>query len=281
MAHSSCLCGSVAWDIDGPLVFLHHCHCGRCRRAHGTPFATMVAGPAESFRMTGIDAVVRWEPVGGAVRAFCGKCGSKVPGDTYQGLMFVPAGNLDDDPGVPVDGHIFVGSKASWYEIPDTLPRYEAFPEGVDAPVLPDLPVTGAPGAIRGGCMCRAVTFRLEGAPQRAFNCHCRRCRKARSAAHAANMFLEAGGLRFTSGADDIRSFKVPEAERFTQAFCGRCGSIVPRAYPERGIAVVPMGSLDDDPGIRPAGHIFVADKTPWMEIRDGLPQYPGAAPSV
>ncbi len=34
---------------------------------------------------------------------------------------------------------------------------------------------------------------------------------------------------------------------------------------------VVPAGSLDDDPGHRPAFHIFVASKAPFHEIADDL----------
>jgi hypothetical protein len=47
----------------------------------------------------------------------------------------------------------------------------------------------------------------------------------------------------------------------------------MPRVDRERGFAVVPMGALDDDPGIRPQRHIFVGSKAPWYEIADGLPR--------
>jgi len=53
----------------------------------------------------------------------------------------------------------------------------------------------------------------------------------------------------------------------------------MPRLDPNRGIAVVPMGSLDDDPGIRPTAHIFVGSKAPWFEIADDLPQYKESTP--
>jgi len=43
------------------------------------------------------------------------------------GMVFVSAGALDDDPGVPLSGHIFVGSKAPWYTITDNLPQHEEF----------------------------------------------------------------------------------------------------------------------------------------------------------
>jgi len=34
------------------------------------------------------------------------------------------------------------------------------------------------------------------------------------------------------------------------------------------------MGTLDDDPGLRPQAHIFVGSKAPWYEIADELPRY-------
>jgi hypothetical protein len=36
----------------------------------------------------------------------------------------------------------------------------------------------------------------------------------------------------------------------------------------------VALGSLVDEPGIRPTGHIYVGSKAPWYEIADELPQY-------
>ena len=39
-------------------------------------------------------------------------------------------------------------------------------------------------------------------------------------------------------------------------------------------------GSLDGDPGIRPAYHIFAGSKAPWHEITDSLPQHQEYPPS-
>lgn len=38
-------------------------------------------------------------------------------------------GTLDDDPGIKPSSHIFVGSKAPWFDITDDLPRHKEFPE--------------------------------------------------------------------------------------------------------------------------------------------------------
>jgi hypothetical protein len=274
MNHASCLCARITWEIDGPFELMHHCHCSRCRKAHGVPFATYVAGPAAGFRLSGGEHMVRWESSPGFYRCFCGRCGSVVPGAPFDERVFVPAGNFIDDPGVHALAHIFVASKAPWYEIPDGLPRFDTYPEGIDAPVLPERDPLDPPGAPRGSCLCGRVTYVLEGTSLRSHNCHCSRCRKARSAAYAANLFTTADGVRFTRGENLLSSYKVPEALRFTHVFCRQCGSPMPRVDPDRGLTVVPMGSFDDDPGMRPQSHIFVASKAPWFDVADDLPQF-------
>lgn len=281
MNEGSCLCGQVSWQLDGPLELMSHCHCSRCRKSHGTAFATYVAGAASGFRPRGSEHVVRWESSPGFYRCFCGRCGSVVPSDTaFEGRVFVPAGNFAEDPAVRPSAHIFVASKAPWFEIRDDLAPFDAYPEGFDAPVIPDRPALDPPGAGRGSCLCGAVSFVVEGKPLRAVNCHCSRCRRGRSAAHASNLITAADGARFTRGEHNRSSYKVPEARFFAQVFCRTCGSPMPRIDHERGIAIVPMGSLDDDPGIRPQYHIFVGSKAPWYEISDALPQHAEAAPS-
>ena len=174
---------------------------------------------------------------------------------------------------------MFVGSKAPWFEIRDELPRFDAFPTGIDAQVVPDRAPDGPPGRPRGSCLCNGVAFVIDGPPKQARNCYCSRCRKARAASHASNLFVDLDGLRLTRGEDLLVTYGVPGARYFSQAFCLRCGSKLPRLDPERRLAIVPMGSLDDDPGMRPQAHIFVASKAPWVEITDELPRYEGAPP--
>jgi hypothetical protein len=273
----SCLCGVVAWETGGSLDFMTHCHCARCRKAHGAAFATGLMAPADRFRLVrGREHIVRYESSPGVVRPFCGRCGSVVAsGDASQGLVPVPAGPLDDDPGVRPIAHIFVASKAPWSEIRDTLPRFEAYPPGIDAPVLTDLPQREpSAGAPRGSCLCGGVAFLLEGPPLLAHNCHCSRCRKARAAAYASNLLSAVDGVRFIRGAELLASYKLPVARSFTQVFCRTCGSPMPWLDRARGIAFVPMGSLDDDPGMRPQRHVFVGSRAPWHTIEDDLPQH-------
>ncbi len=128
---------------------------------------------------------------------------------------------------------------------------------------------------IRGSCLCQAIAYEILEPPHWAQNCHCQRCRKIRGTAFATNLFVPLDAIRYTRGTEKLSSYKLPEAERFTHVFCSDCGSSLPFLNVARGMAVVPMGSLDDDPGIAPDAHIFVDSKADWFTITDSLPQHP------
>jgi hypothetical protein len=129
--------------------------------------------------------------------------------------------------------------------------------------------------------LCGSVAFEMTGLPTRVNHCHCSRCRKVRGTANATNLVVALDGVRFVRGTELLTSFKVPDAKYFAHVFCRVCGASMPRLDEARGIAIVPMGSFDDDPGIRPERHIFVDSKAPWHEITDDLPRFPGPPPSI
>jgi len=127
---------------------------------------------------------------------------------------------------------------------------------------------------LSGSCLCGAVAFELTRKPVWAHNCHCSRCRKTSGAAFASNLFFEMDALRYVRGEAELRSFKPPDAERFTHVFCGRCGSTLPFRNEVRGLVGIPMGTLDQDPHHEPQAHIFVGSKAPWFTISDALPRH-------
>ena len=116
----------------------------------------------------------------------------------------------------------------------------------------------------------------MTGKPLLFYQCHCSRCRRARSAAHGANLFYKLEQFRWLRGESLVVEYKPPEAERFGVAFCRECGGAVPRV---RAGVVAPASALDTDPGMRPMAHIYVGSKAPWFEIRDAIPQLDGVPP--
>ncbi len=137
MITGSCLCGSVSWQVDGALDNMTHCHCSMCRKAHAAPFATYVNTACDSFRwLSGEDAVAHYESSPGSIRTFCSNCGSVVPESSGKKRISMPAGCLNEDPGVRPTAHIFAPSKAPWHTIGDNLQQFEAYPEPDDGPVV-------------------------------------------------------------------------------------------------------------------------------------------------
>jgi hypothetical protein len=277
MNRGTCLCGAVQFEA-GPFDSMVHCHCSMCRRHHGAMFATFLTGSGDSFRwQAGEDRVVAYRSSDRGLRPFCGTCGSVAPTVLPAlGIAFVPAGNLEGDPGMRPERHMFAASRADWFPIADALPQHDRFPPGFEDSESVDHPPPGTPrpGVVRGRCLCGDIAFELAGAPEVVQNCHCSRCRRARSAAHATNARFRREQLTWLRGEDRIASYPLPGAKRFGQDFCRRCGSPVARVVGSTGYVVVPCGSLDDPPGLPPRGHIFTGSKAPWFEIADGRPQW-------
>ena len=271
-----CLCGAVRYQTDGPCSMMIHCHCSMCRKHHGAAFATFVAAPLMGFRWSsGEDNVVVYRSSEKGRRPFCRICGSVVPTLAEEmDLAILPAGNLEGDLDIRPECHVFAGSKAPWYTISDSLPQYEEHPPEFGASGIARPSVAPREGIIEGSCLCGDVAYEITGAPKGIMYCHCNRCRRGRSAAHAANAFCSIDDFRYTRGETSVEIYKVPEARYFAVAFCKRCGGAAPRLSRERGFVVVPAGSLDVDPGVRAQAHIYVGFKAGWFDITDDLPQF-------
>ncbi len=281
MAKGRCLCGALNYELDGPFSAMNHCHCSMCRKHHGTGFGTYVAGPVAGFRwISGEDRCVHYQSSPNGARSFCSVCGSAGPTTMLEhGIAVAPAAAFEGELGIKPQSHIFAGSKAPWDVITDGLPEFDAYPPGFDAQGVARPGVTPRAGITEGSCLCGEVGYEITGAPVRMMNCHCSRCRLGRAAAHATNVFYKLDQFRWVRGASLVTEFKVPDAQFHTVAFCSRCGGKVPRPSPERGVVVVPAGSLDTDPGMRAQAHIFVADKARWFDITGPLPQFPAMPP--
>jgi len=130
MLHGSCLCSGVRYEIDALVADMTNCHCGMCRKAHGAAFATFATAKGRDFRYTqGEELVETYKSSSELDRAFCRVCGSSLLViEPKTGDVFVAAGTLDDDPGIRLESHIFVGSKAPWHDILDDKPTFDEYP---------------------------------------------------------------------------------------------------------------------------------------------------------
>jgi hypothetical protein len=110
------------------------------------------------------------------------------------------------------------------------------------------------------------------------YYCHCVMCRKATGTSFATNMWVRVEDFVILTGREHLKPYRSSHDE--FRHFCSNCGSPV-YSEPEhrRGILSIRCGLLDDDPSIRPTQHIYTAFKAPWLDIHDGIPQFPEAPP--
>jgi hypothetical protein len=128
-----------------------------------------------------------------------------------------------------------------------------------------------------GGCLCGAVRFRISGAFDSFFLCHCSRCRKDSGSDHSANLFSSGAEIEWLDGQDTIKTFVLP-GTRHARSFCSECGSALPSRQMQGALLVVPAGSLDSRIDIRPDARICYGSRAEWTDglgsVRtiDGLP---------
>lgn len=126
-----------------------------------------------------------------------------------------------------------------------------------------------------GQCLCGVVKFRIAGAFDSFFLCHCTRCRKDSGSAHSANLFSSSATITWVSGVDQVRTFRLP-GTRHMKCFCAECGSALPFQQGTENMVVVPAGSLDSPVSIRPNAHICWSSRATWDDDLASLNQIAG-----
>ncbi|MBF9048937.1 GFA family protein [Roseobacter sp. HKCCD9010] len=117
-----------------------------------------------------------------------------------------------------------------------------------------------------GSCLCGAIRYSVSAALRPVIACHCAQCRKT-SGHHVAATSAPREAVEVSG---DVTWYASSDIAR--RGFCGICGSNLFWDGPGSHLSIF-AGTLDGDPGVRLAGHIFCADKGAYYEIADGLPQ--------
>jgi hypothetical protein len=133
---------------------------------------------------------------------------------------------------------------------------------------------------LTGGCLCGSVRFELSEPPLSASYCHCTRCQRRTGTAASANARVAPGSVRILEGEQLVRSYEPPDGA--LKEFCSACGGALWSRDREGGeIAGVRLGTFDEDPGVRPQWHQYVAYAAAWEPLPDdGLPRFPERRPT-
>lgn len=270
MLKGSCLCGAVRYEIQGRLPDATACHCGMCRRHHGS-LGFYTSARLDAYRIEGAEHIRWYRSSADAERGYCGHCGSKMFWRADgEDTLDVTLGTLDQPSGLKQRAHIWAASKGDYYEISDGVPMYEE--SSGSSPLMskaPPTPATGAPSECRGQCLCGSVSFQLKGNIRPVVACHCGQCRRWHGH-HGSYTSVKLSDIEVW-GAENIGWYTSSDHAR--RGFCEQCGSSLFWEPRNEGRISVSAGALNAPTGLRTVRHIFVADLADYYELHDELPK--------
>ena len=121
-----CECRAVRYRVADEFLYAANCHCSNCRAGTGSAFKPFAGIERDKLRVVeGGDRLLVWgDDMANHTR--CGVCGSLLYSVVRDGAyVHIAMGSLEDSPSISPTEHIFVGSKAPWFEITDDLPQSE------------------------------------------------------------------------------------------------------------------------------------------------------------
>lgn len=127
---------------------------------------------------------------------------------------------------------------------------------------------------VSGSCLCGHVQFEAKGPFVDFRYCHCERCQKSTGGAATVNLWVPKENLKFISGEKDTTLFLHPTADNYGRRFCNKCGGAVPKLARDEQHMLIPGGTLDADPQIKPRSNIFWKLRASWDTCDHGLPTF-------
>jgi len=125
----------------------------------------------------------------------------------------------------------------------------------------------------KGSCLCGQVQYSVTTEIEDFYLCHCQQCRKITGSAFASNILTKPVDVLWVSGIEKIKRFDYPGKRTFTKVFCTECGSGLPYLNEKGSALVIPAGSLNNEPVLKPKNNIFWTDRAQWYEVGIEAPQ--------
>lgn len=125
-----------------------------------------------------------------------------------------------------------------------------------------------------GSCFCNKVSYEITGNLGIFQYCHCSRCRKFTGSAFAPNILVSPKDFKWLGGEEFVSRYEPEGTKYFATSFCKCCGSSLPWLVKTGKAIVVPAGTLDNDPMVKPIQNIFYGSKATWYTEPHVLPHY-------
>jgi hypothetical protein len=134
---------------------------------------------------------------------------------------------------------------------------------------------------ITGGCLCRAVRYRVTAAPIVTRVCWCRNCQYIAAGNGTVNVCFPSAALS-VEGAPRDYALTADSGNHMHRRFCPNCGTHLFTAAEERPhLVFVRAGTLDDREVARPAVTQWTESAPSWACFDALLPRVARQAPPV
>ncbi len=120
-----------------------------------------------------------------------------------------------------------------------------------------------------GGCLCRAIRYRVKGNPLVAYVCHCTFCQRRSGSAFGTNIWFEEENVELTGDGLTTYEQRSDESSHLLRLhFCNRCGTTVMWTAERRpGVRIIMIGTLDDPNWVKIERHIWTRSAQHWVVI--------------
>lgn len=123
---------------------------------------------------------------------------------------------------------------------------------------------------IEGHCLCGGIVFEID--PKRVVlfnNCYCKACQRNSGAGFVSQMQVEREGFRWLLGEKHVQLYE--SSPGINRAFCGTCGSRLPMTSIPGAFVPIPVGLLDEDPGLTPEVNMHLEARANWALVDENI----------
>jgi hypothetical protein len=132
---------------------------------------------------------------------------------------------------------------------------------------------------ITGGCLCKAVRYRITAEPIVTRVCWCRLCQYIGAGSATVNTCFPSAAVKLTGTIRDYRSIS-DSGNVMHRRFCPECGvHLLSEAESRPHLVFVRTGTLDDPNLVEPAMTIWMSAAPHWACFDPALPQVEGQPP--
>ncbi|HXQ09716.1 MAG TPA: GFA family protein [Caulobacteraceae bacterium] len=125
--------------------------------------------------------------------------------------------------------------------------------------------------AIKGGCLCGAVTYEISGEPMFVGHCACENCQKSTGGGHSSIAAFPEAQVS-VHGARTTFAAKGDSGQPTTYEFCPKCGSrLFTRAAMMPGVVMVTLGTMEAGAALEPSMLIYGKHRRAWDHVPPGL----------